>query len=121
MNKIGHYSGFTEANGLGFTSGVVGSGPNGHIVNGAYDQTKVAISNLIQLLNTRNLALDSVVKTTVYITNNADYDAMNRAYGEAFGDILPARSTVIVAGLPRVESDGPEPILVEFDAIVALS
>ncbi len=80
-----------------------------------------AINSLIQLLDARSLGLDSVLKTTVYITNSADYDAMNRAYSEAFGDTLPARSTVIVAGLPKVKSDGPEPILVELDAVVALS
>jgi 2-iminobutanoate/2-iminopropanoate deaminase len=42
-----------------------------------------------------------VVKTTVFLTDMADFTAMNEVYGKAFGSHRPARSTVAVSGLPK--------------------
>jgi 2-iminobutanoate/2-iminopropanoate deaminase len=41
------------------------------------------------------------VRTTVYLTDMADFQAMNGIYAKVFGEARPARSTVQVAGLPR--------------------
>jgi 2-iminobutanoate/2-iminopropanoate deaminase len=59
-----------------------------------------ALANLAALLGGEDASLSSVVKTTVYLLDIADYAAMNEAYVEAFGDHRPARAAVAVAGLP---------------------
>jgi 2-iminobutanoate/2-iminopropanoate deaminase len=42
-----------------------------------------------------------VVKTTIYVTDLANFPTLNEIYGEAMGSHRPARSTVQVAGLPK--------------------
>jgi 2-iminobutanoate/2-iminopropanoate deaminase len=64
------------------------------------------VANIDALLQSHGARLDQVVKTMVFLTDMADYAAMNQAYTEAFGDHRPARSAIAVAGLPlgaRVE------------------
>ena len=63
-------------------------------------QLAQAIANLAGLLEGEGASLTDVVKTTVFLTDMADYAAMNDAYVAAFGDHRPARSAVAVAGLP---------------------
>ena len=41
------------------------------------------------------------MKTTIFLRDMADFQAVNEVYGRALGDVRPARSTVAVAGLPR--------------------
>lgn len=68
--------------------------------------TAQCVTNLARLLEGHGAGLDRVVKTTVFLTDMADYPAMNEAYMRAFGDHRPARSAVAVAALPlgaRVE------------------
>ena len=48
----------------------------------------------------RGASLHDVAKTTVFVTDMADYGEMNRIYIEVFGDHRPARSAVAVAALP---------------------
>jgi len=120
MNKIGHYSGFSEANGFGFTAGIIGSKSDGYVAHGMEAQVTTAIGNLKVILESRGLDLSSVIKTTVFITSNDDYLDMDESYKKSFEQYSPARSTVIVKGLPQVKSDGPEPILFEIEAVVAL-
>ena len=65
-----------------------------------------AVANIAALLAGAGAALDSVVKTTVFLADIADYAAMNDAYITAFGAHRPARSAFAVAALPlgaRVE------------------
>ena len=59
-----------------------------------------ALSNLAALLAGKGASLNDVSKTTVFLTDMADYAEMNRIYLEAFGDHRPARSAVAVAALP---------------------
>jgi 2-iminobutanoate/2-iminopropanoate deaminase len=64
------------------------------------------VANVRALLDQHGARLDQVVKTTVFLTDMADYAEMNEAYMEAFGSHRPVRSAVAVAGLPigaRVE------------------
>ena len=56
---------------------------------------------LAAVLEASGSALDRVTKTTVFLTDLAEFAAMNEAYGERFGAHRPARSTVPVSGLPR--------------------
>jgi 2-iminobutanoate/2-iminopropanoate deaminase len=64
-------------------------------------QTRQVLDNIVAVLAACGLGPDAVVKTTVFLTDLADFAAMNAVYARCFGDTPPARSTVQVAGLPR--------------------
>jgi 2-iminobutanoate/2-iminopropanoate deaminase len=55
---------------------------------------------------------ENVVKTTVYLTDMADFPRMNEVYGRYLGEKPPARTTIAVAGLPRG-------VQVEIDVVAA--
>jgi 2-iminobutanoate/2-iminopropanoate deaminase len=112
---IGPYSQATRAHGFLFTAGQVGFDPaTGELVDGDIsDQTERVLSNIRAILEAERLDLSSVVKTTVYLVDMADFAAMNTIYAKAFGDHRPARSTVAVAALPRGAR-------VEIDAVAVL-
>ena len=86
-----------------YTAGQVGLDPaTGELVAGDVKaQTEQAMKNLTAVLRGTGLALADVVKTTVFLVDMADFQAMNQVYGTYFSDSPPARSTVAVAGLPR--------------------
>jgi len=74
---------------------------NGRLVEGgAAAQAAQCVANVQALLHEYRVELASVVKTTVFMTDIADYAAVNDAYTAAFGEHRPARSAVAVAGLP---------------------
>jgi len=100
---IGPYSQGTVAGGLIFTAGQIAIDPaNGEVVpGGAAEQTARVMQNLTAILRAAGSGLDRVVKTTVFLTDMADFAAMNEVYGRAFGSHRPARSTVAVANLPK--------------------
>ena len=100
---IGPYSQATRANGLLFTAGQVGFDPvTGELVDGGIaEQTERVLENVRAILEAEGLDLASVVKTTVFLVDMADFAAMNTVYARAFGEHRPARSTVAVAALPR--------------------
>jgi 2-iminobutanoate/2-iminopropanoate deaminase len=100
---IGPYSQATRANGLLFTAGQVGFDPStGELVDGGIaEQTERVLANVRAILEAEGLTMASVVKTTVFLVDMADFTDMNTVYARAFGDHRPARSTVAVAALPR--------------------
>ena len=112
---IGPYSQATRANGLLFTAGQVGFDPaTGELVEGGIAaQTERVLRNLAAILEAEGLDLASVLKTTVYLIDMADFAEMNTVYARVFGDHRPARSTVAVAALPRGAR-------VEIDAVAVL-
>jgi 2-iminobutanoate/2-iminopropanoate deaminase len=59
------------------------------------------LKNVNIILQDQGLTLDNVVKTTVFLTNLADFAAMNDVYAGHFRKDPPARSTVQVSALPR--------------------
>nr|WP_254666266.1 Rid family hydrolase [Humibacillus sp. DSM 29435] len=63
-------------------------------------QTKRVFANLSAVLTAAGLTFDNVVKVNVYLTDLADFAAMNEVYAEVFSEPYPARTTVAVAGLP---------------------
>jgi 2-iminobutanoate/2-iminopropanoate deaminase len=74
---------------------------DGALVDGGVAaETTQAVANLAGLLESEGAALTDIVKTTVFLTDMADFAAMNEAYVAAFGDHRPARSTIGVAALP---------------------
>ena len=100
---IGPYSQGVRAGGFLFTAGQVGFDPaTGELVDGGIaEQTARVLENVRAILRAADLDLGSVVKTTVFLVDMADFARMNEVYAGAFGDHRPARSTVAVAALPR--------------------
>jgi 2-iminobutanoate/2-iminopropanoate deaminase len=113
---IGPYSQGIIAGGLVFTAGQIAIDPkSGEVVpGGAAEQTARVMQNLTAILRAAGSGLDRVVKTTVFLTDMADFAAMNEVYGKAFGGHRPARSTVAVASLPKG-------VKVEIEAIATTS
>lgn len=64
-------------------------------------QTARTLENIKIILQDQGLTLDNVVKTTVFMTNLADFALMNETYARFFTKDFPARTTVQVAALPR--------------------
>jgi len=65
------------------------------------DQTEQVLKNLAAVLAEAGTGWDRVVKTTVFLTDLAEFAAFNAVYERVLGTSKPARSTVQVAGLPR--------------------
>ena len=112
---IGPYAQGVVAGGFLFTAGQIALDPStGQIVDGdVVAQTERVMQNLTAVLAEAGASWASVVKTTVYLQDMADFPKVNEVYGRALGSARPARSTVQVAGLPRG-------VLVEIDAVVAV-
>ena len=68
---------------------------------GIAEQTRQVLQNVSAILQDLRLSFDNVVKTTVFMTNLAEFAEMNTVYTEFFTRNYPARSTVQVAALPR--------------------
>ena len=107
---IGPYSQAIAIEGLVFTAGQVALDPRtGELVGRTTaEQTEQVFANLKAVLAAAGASLASVVKTTVYLADMADFTQMNEVYAKHFGAHKPARSTVQAAGLPkaaRVEID----------------
>jgi 2-iminobutanoate/2-iminopropanoate deaminase len=93
---------------LVYTAGQVGLDPaSGKMVPGGVEaETRQVLANLRAVLSAAGSGLDRVVKTTVFLADMADFQAMNGVYAEIFASHRPARSTVQAAALPlgaRVE------------------
>jgi len=93
-----------------FSSGQIALDPkSGALVEGDIGaQTDRVFDNLTAVLAGAGLALADVVKTTVYLADMADFQAMNEVYARRFGESRPARTTIAAAGLPkgaRIEID----------------
>ena len=105
---IGPYSQAVRAGAFLFCSGQIPIDPaTGKLVEGdVAAQARRVMENIAALLAAAGAGFDQVVKTTIYLVDMADFAAVNAVYGERFGVVPPARSTVAVAALPlgsRVE------------------
>jgi 2-iminobutanoate/2-iminopropanoate deaminase len=100
---IGPYSQAVVEGGYLFASGQIPLDPKtGEMVGGAIEQSaERVLDNLEAVLKAAGLSFADVVKTTVYLTKAEDFAAMNGIYARRMGENKPARSTVIVAALPR--------------------
>ncbi len=86
-----------------FTSGQVAlDAASGELVGeDVQTQTHQVLKNLQAVLASAGASLTNVVKTTVFLAQMSDFQAMNAVYASYFTEIAPARSTVAVAELPR--------------------
>jgi 2-iminobutanoate/2-iminopropanoate deaminase len=95
------YSQAIKTGGLVFVSGQIGLRPGeSELAGGIAEQTEQAFQNLASILREAGSGLDRLVKTTVFLDDFGDFQAMNEVYARHAGDTPPARSTVEVAGLP---------------------
>ncbi|MEA3419253.1 MAG: Rid family detoxifying hydrolase [Campylobacterota bacterium] len=99
---IGPYSQAVVANGLVYTSGQLGLLPNGELADeGVEKQMHQIMKNLYYLLEAAGSQFTDVIKTTIYLEDMRDFEAMNKIYSYHFKDHRPARSTVAVRSLPK--------------------
>lgn len=98
---VGPYSQAIAAGNLVFTAGQLGLDPaTGQLVpGGAAAEAGRIMENLVAVLQTAGLSFDDVVKTTIFLTDLADFKAVNEVYARYAGTPPPARSTVQVSGL----------------------
>lgn len=101
-NPIGPYSQAVSFGELIFTSGQIGLDMDGNIVGDDIEiQTRIALENLLHILEDNNSSMDYVIKTTVFLKDMNDFAKMNEVYNAFFGSSKPARSTVEVSRLPK--------------------
>jgi 2-iminobutanoate/2-iminopropanoate deaminase len=99
---IGPYSQAIRANGFIFVAGEKGIDPrtNAIVPGGIAAETRQTLENIRNILESAGSGMDRVVATTVYLTNIADFAAMNQVYAEYFVASPPGRTTVGVSSLP---------------------
>ncbi len=112
---IGPYSQAVSANGMLFISGQLPIDPaTGKMVEGDVgSKTRQIVKNIKEIIAQAGGSIEQVVKTTIFLTDLADFQEVNQAYGDFFQNNPPARSTVQVAALPLGSN-------IEIEAIVAL-
>ena len=95
------FSKVVEANGFVFLAGQIGdeAGSSGPVPGGIEAETRQALRNVGALLHAVGLDYADVVKCTLYITDFADFAAINAVYREFFEGDLPTRATVQVTAL----------------------
>ncbi len=100
---IGPYSQAVKACKLVFLSGQIPLDPaTGELVAGSIeDQTERVMENLKAVLAACQLTLAHIVKTTIFLTDMADFAKVNAVYGRWFTELPPARATVQVVALPK--------------------
>ncbi len=114
-DAIGPYSQAIKVNKMVFLSGQIAIDPKTQqFIDGDIEtQTKRVIDNLKGILEASGSSLESVVKTTIYLTDINDFSKVNGIYASYFSSGKPARSTVCVAALPKNAK-------VEIDAIAEI-
>jgi 2-iminobutanoate/2-iminopropanoate deaminase len=98
---LGPYVPAMRAGELLAVSGQIGADDAGLVDGGLEAECRQAFVNLRGVLTDNGASLDAVVKTTVFLVDMGDFEAMNTVYAQEFGDHRPARTTVAVAALPR--------------------
>ncbi len=102
-SAVGPYNHAVRVGELLFCAGQIPIEPaSGNLVAGDIQaQTERVLQNVKAILDDQGLAFANVVKSTVFMTNLADFSAMNTVYAKYFTENHPARSTVQVAALPK--------------------
>jgi enamine deaminase RidA (YjgF/YER057c/UK114 family) len=102
FEKQAGYSRAVVQGGWCFVAGTTGPDPEtGDMPDDVRDQTRNAFRIIEAALDEAGFALSDVVRATYYITDIAYYDQIGPILGQRFGDIRPAATMVVVAGLIR--------------------
>lgn len=112
-------AGFSRAVAAGDTVYVAGTAPipgdGSAPPESAYEQARLCLTIIGEALGRAGAALGDVVRTRMFIIDVSDWQEISRAHGEAFGDVRPAATCVVVAGLldPRWKVE------IEADAVLS--
>lgn len=100
---VGPYSQAIVAGSFVFASGQLPIDPaTGSFAEGGIkEQTRQSLTNVGSVLEAAGTDLAHVVKTTVFLSDMANFGAMNEVYAEFFSQPFPARSAVAVKTLPK--------------------
>ena len=102
---VGPYNQAVKAGGMLFCSGQIPLDPMTGVMVGDGDveaETRQVLSNLESVLKAAGCTPQQVVRTTVFLTDLADFARVNAIYAEMFGQgVAPARACVQVAALPK--------------------
>ncbi len=99
---IGPYSQAVSFGDLLFVSGQLGIDITGNPAGSdIHSQTRQALKNIQSILKAAGLGMDQVLKSTIFLTNLANFNIVNQIYGEYFQAPFPARACVQVAKLPK--------------------
>jgi len=112
---IGSYSQAVKSGGFLYLSGQIALNPKTMemATGGIKEESRQVLKNIGEVLKAGGADFNSVVKTTVYLSDMSQFAEMNEVYAEFFGESKPARATVEVSSLPK---NG----LVEIDAIAKI-
>lgn len=99
---IGPYSQAMKVGNFIFTSGQLPLSPStGEMPQSIQEQTKQSLLNVKAILESAGVSLKQVVKTTVFLSDLANFAPMNEVYSSFFEEPFPARSCFEVARLPK--------------------
>ena len=111
---IGPYSQAVEAGKFLFLSGQIPLNPDGRLVEAdVATQARQVLENLKAVLQAGGASMKDVVKTTIFLSDLADFETVNKVYAEYFQEPFPARSTIQAGKLPKGAT-------LEIDAIAVL-
>lgn len=96
------FSHFVQHGDTGYTAGIIGQDPRtGALVSDdVTEQCAAMLTNLETLLHEVGSGLSNILRTTIYLTDYADFAAINTAYAKHLQAPFPARTTLQVAALP---------------------
>ena len=99
---VGTYSQGVFHNGVYYFSGQIGlDATTGEMANGFDAQLETVMKNIDGLLQSQDLTRANIIKTTIFMTDLAQFGKVNEAYVKFFTAPYPARSTVQVSALPK--------------------
>lgn len=100
---VGPYSQAIQMGSFLFCSGQISIDPKTDQVftGDIKTQTEMVMRNIGAVLATADLNYDHIIKTTIFLTNMADFPVVNEIYAKSFKSEPPARSTVAVSALPK--------------------
>lgn len=99
---VGTYSQGVFHNGVYYFSGQIGlDTKTGEMAQGFDGQLENVLKNIDGLLTSQGLTRENIIKTTIFMTDLAQFGKVNEAYTKFFTSPYPARSTVQVSALPK--------------------
>lgn len=111
---VGPYSQVVQAGQFMFLAGQIPLTPDGKLADGDISaQAHQVLNNLKAVLENAGLGMNHIVKTTIFLKDLSDFDAVNKVYAQYFNEPYPARSTVEVGKLPKGA-------MMEIDAIAVV-
>lgn len=97
---LGPYSQAVQVGQLLFVSGQLPL-KDGTLIDDAAEATTAALTNLLSIVQAAGGGKESFAKVNIFVRNMDDFDTINGAYADFFGDHKPARACVQVARLPK--------------------